>query len=290
MYEIAVENMKLDSHIDPREKIHTFTCFHDNVLPHSHSFLELVYVLDGTAVHGMNGVETVVSAGDYFIIDLGDRHYYNSCEKGRLKIQNLLFEPAFVDKMLVNAKGFSEVLNCYLVKCSNSSGTPTIASRIFHDDDKTVRRLVESIAFEYSAKRIGYLETIRCDLIKLIIGTIRKADRGDNSIASAKVTDVITKYISKHYSEQISLADACREYGYSASYISRKFKEENAMTFSRYLQQVRINEACRLLLSEKRKILDAASSVGYTDIKFFNELFKKYTGSTPREYKRLAKG
>lgn len=52
---------------------------------------------------------------------------------------------------------------------------------------------------------------------------------------------------------------------------------------------MRINEACRLLLAEKRKIIDIAESVGYTDIKFFNELFKKYTGSTPREYRSLGK-
>lgn len=104
MYEIEVENQRLDSHIDPRKKIHTFTCFHNNTLSHTHAFLEFVYVLEGTALHGMNGEETTVTKGDYFIIDFGDKHYYHALEPGRLKIQNLLFHPDFVDRLLVNAK------------------------------------------------------------------------------------------------------------------------------------------------------------------------------------------
>jgi YesN/AraC family two-component response regulator len=61
------------------------------------------------------------------------------------------------------------------------------------------------------------------------------------------------------------------------------------MTFSSYLQKVRINNACRLLANTNNKIEEIAHFVGYSDTKFFNSIFKKVLGSTPREYRNKIK-
>lgn len=279
--------------IDPIEKIHTFVCPQDTSMPHIHRFLELAYVIEGSAVHGMNGEEAVISRGDYIIIDLGDIHYYKALESGTLKIRNLLFLPEFVDRMLVNAKSFSEILNCYLVKCSNGRTPSAVANRIFHDGDGHIFEILEHLAHEYEEKKLGYLETIRCALIELIIETVRKAApehrKSDIGKAMTNSTESICEYITENYMKNITLSDICTEKGYSVPYVSRKFKEENGMTFSRYLQQMRINEARRLLSESNKKIIDIAEIVGYSDIKFFNSLFKKYTGKTPREYRKLSR-
>ncbi|MBQ7821329.1 MAG: helix-turn-helix domain-containing protein [Clostridia bacterium] len=285
----SVNKARVLKYIDPIEKIHTFTRIHTEVSPHIHRFLELAYVLEGTAVHGMNGVEAVIKKGDYIIIDLGDVHYYNAPNNGQFMIQNLLFLPEFVDRMLINAQSFSEVLNCYLVKCSNGKTPLAIANRIFHDDDGRVKDILSHLLNEYEQKKLGYLEAIRCDIIEIIIETIRKASPGNNSFAVSKSTEYICQYISNHFKESITLTDVCNATGYSVPYVSRRFKEENGMTFSRYLQQMRINEARRLLFESNAKIIDIAEHVGYSDIKFFNTLFKKLTGKTPREYRLLCR-
>lgn len=276
-------------YIDPIEKIHTFVCPQDSSGPHIHRFLELAYVIEGSAVHGMNGEEAVISRGDYIIIDLGDIHYYKALESGTLRIRNLLFLPEFVDRMLVNAKSFSEILNCYLVKCSNGRTPSAVANRIFHDEDGHIFEILEHLAHEYEEKKLGYLESIRCALIELIIETVRKAAPEHSGKAVTNSTESICQYIFEHFTENITLSDVCAQNGYSVPYVSRKFKEENGMTFSRYLQQMRINEARRLLSESNDKIIDIAESVGYSDIKFFNSLFKKYTGKTPREYRKLSR-
>jgi AraC-like DNA-binding protein len=276
-------------YIDPKEKVITFKRIHTTVNPHIHHFLELAYILKGSAVHGMNNEKTLVNEGDYIIIDLGDIHYYEPVNNIEFEIQNLLFLPDFVDRMLVNAQSFSEILNCYLVKCSNGKTPLAIANRVFHDENGKIRGLLSKIATEYEEKKLGYLESIRCSIIEIIIETIRKASPDSSSTANSKRTEEICKYISEHFKETISLGDICQSTGYSIPYVSRKFKEENGMNFSKYLQQMRINEARKLLYETNMKIIDIAEYVGYSDIKFFNALFKKFTGKTPREYRMLSK-
>ena len=146
-------------YIDPNEKVITFTRVHTEVNPHIHRFLELAYVLEGSAVHGMNNEKTLIKKGDYIIIDLGDVHSYDPVDNCEFMIQILLFLPDFVDRMLVHAQSFSEILNCYLVKCSNGKTPLAIANRVFHDESGKIRELLSQILTEYEEKKLGYLES-----------------------------------------------------------------------------------------------------------------------------------
>ncbi len=58
------------------------------------------------------------------------------------------------------------------------------------------------------------------------------------------------------------------------------------MTVFEYAQNIRIEEACKLLKTTDKKVIEIAMSVGYKDLKFFNKVFKRYTDTTPREYRK----
>ena len=58
------------------------------------------------------------------------------------------------------------------------------------------------------------------------------------------------------------------------------------MTFQEYVQSVRIRESCRLLVNTQKKVAEIATLVGYTNIKFFNELFRRQMGMTPLQFRR----
>lgn len=58
------------------------------------------------------------------------------------------------------------------------------------------------------------------------------------------------------------------------------------MTFTEYVQKIRIAESCRLLTESEKSITDIAFEVGYANIKFFNKIFKEITNTTPREYRK----
>ncbi len=76
---------------------------------------------------------------------------------------------------------------------------------------------------------------------------------------------------------------------YSLSHISRKFKDETDVSFNKYITEVRIREACRLIANTDKKINEIANLSGYNDIKHFQFTFKKITGKSPRDFKKLFK-
>ncbi|MEV5025411.1 helix-turn-helix domain-containing protein [Paenibacillus sp. LPE1-1-1.1] len=65
----------------------------------------------------------------------------------------------------------------------------------------------------------------------------------------------------------------------------RLFTKHTGMNVTDYLQNIRVDRACDLLQSSNRKVSDIAASVGYHNVAFFNELFKKKTGVSPREFR-----
>ena len=72
-------------------------------------------------------------------------------------------------------------------------------------------------------------------------------------------------------------------------YLSRKFKETIGISFREYLQNTRIEQSCRLLVNTNKKIIDIAQSVGYDDVNFFTDIFKKKMNITPREFRKTKK-
>ncbi len=90
-----------------------------------------------------------------------------------------------------------------------------------------------------------------------------------------------------HYMEGISLEEIAKIAGFSPGYFSGLMKREMGIGFSEYLIQLRMEKAKELLKGSNENIKDICGQVGYSDLKHFNALFKKYTGIKPGEYRKL---
>ncbi|GIO40957.1 response regulator [Paenibacillus apis] len=90
--------------------------------------------------------------------------------------------------------------------------------------------------------------------------------------------------ILERYPSFITLELAAGAIGLNPSYLSRIFKEETRMTFSEYVNRVRIDASCKLLESGKYSIKQISSQVGFTTYNYFFKVFKELTGMTPHAY------
>ncbi|MBQ7821096.1 MAG: helix-turn-helix domain-containing protein [Clostridia bacterium] len=265
--------------------VYSFNCPSDSTRLHEHPYFEISYVLSGSAVHYIEEKgECEIKCGDYFIIDLKTRHKYHASTPGSLVIMNTMFIPEYLTPMLIKVKSFSDVLDFTVSKPYSGVKLPCITDRIFHDDTGKIKELLCNIQEEFRLKSFGYVENIRALLTEFMIETVRKAGVKKRT-QNEPVTAPIKKYIAQNYSRHVSLGDLCKRIGYSEAHISRLFKEENGVSFKSYLQQIRINESCRLLLTTNENIIDIAERVGYSNMKFFNKIFKEHTGKTPKEYR-----
>jgi len=252
---------------------------------HEHDFLEIAYVKQGKATHILNGIKTVIQQGDFLIIDYNSKHSYISFGTEELVIINCIFYPYFIDKTLKKCKNFSDVVNNYEFKYNYTITNNNPANYIFKDSDGIIYRLLDKMLKEYTKKRPGYHEVIRCNLIELIIYAMRKSN-DENKKISDEFCSMIVKYASENLTEKNILGKLASEMNFSTSYLSRRFKEKMEVSFSEYLQRLRIEQSCRLLANTPEKITEIAYLCGYSDMKFFNNIFKKYKGITPREFRR----
>ncbi len=98
--------------------------------------------------------------------------------------------------------------------------------------------------------------------------------------------NAILSRITNHLGEPLSAADLAQELGMNESRFSRFFRRATGNTFTDFVNHVRINRACQLLLESERQITLIGYEVGFNNIANFNRRFLDIKGMTPREYRR----
>ncbi|MFA5658844.1 MAG: AraC family transcriptional regulator [Oscillospiraceae bacterium] len=151
------------------------------------------------------------------------------------------------------------------------------------------------ISNEEFIKRFGSVDDIAVNLATLmsaedyfsnmleqcIIWRMEFSRKGSNNmIKKAK------EYIAKNYNcYEISLISVADAVNLSPTYFSFIFKKYAGKNFVDYLAQVRLDKAKELLCCSSMQVSEIAYKVGFKDYRYFGQIFKKYTGKTPREFK-----
>lgn len=96
----------------------------------------------------------------------------------------------------------------------------------------------------------------------------------------------IMKFIHEHYAdERLSVGEIGDRMEMTSSHLIAVFKESTGTTIKQYLMEYRVEKAKELLTSDRLKIFDVASQVGYKDGEYFAKIFRKFTGLTPSAYR-----
>lgn len=115
-----------------------------------------------------------------------------------------------------------------------------------------------------------------------VVSILRDASGGEDVIANAK------QYLAEHFREDIDRDDVAAVCFISPNYLSKKFRDETGMNLREYINQLRINEAKRLLLSTNMTISEVAGELGYDNSSYFSTVFKKICGVSPVKWREAA--
>ena len=97
-------------------------------------------------------------------------------------------------------------------------------------------------------------------------------------------TDLITRYLEENFTDkELNLAFIAQHFGFSASYLTRKFKQDTGKKFVEYLTDLRMKKAMEIAKGNV-KMYQAAAEVGIPDPNYFSRCFKKYTGMSYSDY------
>jgi len=94
------------------------------------------------------------------------------------------------------------------------------------------------------------------------------------------------RYLLANFRDEIRLEELLKLTGVSKPTFSRLFKKHAGKTFSEFVAQIRLQAACRELAETERSVLEIALSSGFSQVSFFNRIFRRNLRCSPTDYRR----
>lgn len=115
---------------------------------------------------------------------------------------------------------------------------------------------------------------------------IEKMLQKQKIVSPEQIMQKIIYYIDNNYNSDLKLEHLARLFNYNSGYLGKSFKNYTGSNFNTYLDQVRINQAKKLLVNGDMKVYEIAQKVGYKQMDYFYSKFKKYVGMSPLEFRK----
>lgn len=144
-----------------------------------------------------------------------------------------------------------------------------------------------SVLLEIVAKDKGDRFSQQCATHLLISdsGKLNFALPKYSSHRDEKISEV-QDWIFNHSSSVITIVELAKYFNFSERNLKRRFTQATGISINRYVQEVRIDKAKKLLLSTDKTVNEISINVGYENSSFFTRLFKKNTGLTPAKWRK----
>ena len=237
---------------------------------HWHDHYELEIIIEGSGVHQCNGKTTLLQRGDAYLVTYYDFHTITANE--HMEILHFSFPESVVP----------DALNTYIATHSGNL-------QCHFSDEQT----------EYFMQQRMSLQTAVCDkllfsdvnlrflvyeiLISIIRNSTTKAEKSPKQMQRA------VAYINKHFEKSLTLAELATKLELSPNYCGNLFTKTIGTTFNKYLLQVRLRNACRLLATTDTPLAEIAQKCGFNTAEYFFLSFKKTLGITPSAYRAKEK-
>lgn len=265
--------------------------YFENELPgplHRHDFLELGYVIEGDAVQLFSGQEYIFPTGSFWLSDRSCVHQDVYLRKNLFTIffnfSNNLFDQSFMN--LLDDKGLREFMHNALVEQRKMR---QFLSFIPRHTCPEIQPLLEQMANEVTHRGVGWEMVLRGLLARLFSILLQNFDielTNQKKIWSSQLLySEITRYIQENYTS-VTLQSLSQLYHYTPDFLSRLIKENCGLSYSEYIQFVRVEKACGLLENSSEPIDEIIEKVGYHNKRFFYRIFRELMEMTPKEYRK----
>ncbi|HVI44742.1 MAG TPA: AraC family transcriptional regulator [Chitinophaga sp.] len=249
---------------------------------HRHEEIQLTWVQQG---HGTliadNNMHTF-RPNDIFWIGSNQPHVFKSemgSGKKGVEALTLFFNPDGKLAPLLELPEFKKIKS-FITQYSGGFKVPETAAAEVASQMQEVHELQGISRFQSFTGLLQLFSTIR-EPQPLISGSRLSVANEQEGIRIA----YIYNYIMQHFDKDISLEDIAREAHMTPQAFCRYFKKHTRLTFVSFLNEVRINEACKQLADGSfDSIATIAYNCGFNSIANFNRVFKGITGKSPRSY------
>ncbi len=256
------------------------------IRPHWHYYMEIIYMLEGTAeMHDGNNIYNL-ACGEMIIFDSQTVHSIYSVDGGHLRYAVFKLD---INRMTVTANYSPKLRSIFKHARSKSMDihftkeqTGAInAEEIFH-----------RCILEQNAQKYGYDLVVRSEIYRLLIGVLR-CWQDEGFVVENKVFDEdnvfdiysVTEYIDVNLNSNIKVSDIAKICGMSYSHFAKKFQETYRLSCKAYIEEIRIYKVEEFLIFTDFDLTYISQECGFTDCSHMIKSFKRTKGITPKQYR-----
>lgn len=285
---VSYETIKIDTDVNMR-----YSCCTDYgyfVPVHWHDSIEILYVLDGESIINMEQRSYALTKGEFIIIDSKVVHSTSSQTFSRfllIQIPQSFLRTCIPDADFIHFQNVSSISGIPLSESpSSSSALP---------DDRLLssfRCILDGLTELWNTKPEGYrlkYYSYIFDLLYLMMTNfkldISQTEYHQTEKYMERLTTVMA-YVKQHYQEDISLQDISDHLALNPAYFTRFFKKYMNMTFTEYLNTIRLRYIYEDIISTDLSIQTILERNGFTNYKNFMRLFRQTYGCTPSQKRK----
>ena len=238
---------------------------------HWHDYFEIEMLVEGSAEHILNGKKYTLSKGDIYLLSPVDFHEIHPTSP-KTTVMNIMFTEELV----------SDELLFYFFNC-----TENIIGHLDEREYNFLYTIIDRAIAEYSEKQLFSQNMVR-NIIECIFITLgRKFNLVQQSSPSTPSTiHKVLMFIHHHFRDDPSLEDAAFVAGLNPGYFSSYFHQFTGKTYKKYLTELKMNYAKKLLLSGNLSVTEICYNSGYNTLSHFLREFKKFYGITPADMRK----
>lgn len=266
----------------------TKSCENPDYFAHYHEYLEIIYITRGKMKIWLSDKLYEIGRGELIVVNSNETHRLVSVSN-----ESKLISIRFTPKLLCTFQQSPKETRYVLPFLAQSSERPRVYDEGFVKMSGIDGLVLDTLS-EWNQKSVGYELALKSNvlrIIRLVIAFLSeqglnvKAYNGNSNIQ--QIMSAILEYINENF-KVLNENDAAKHFGISYSYFSRSFKQIMNMSFKEYVNHLRINEAQKLLLTSEKSIAAIAEELGFSSPSHFINVFKKFKGCSPKQYKKNA--
>ncbi len=255
---------------------------------HYHDFCELVIVCGGRGLHVLKGESFPVTAGDVFVVQGQQAHYFRECEE--LILLNVMYNPDRLDLpvgLLRRLPGYSALF----VLEPNFRRAHQFSSRLRLNRKYLgmAEALAERMDQEAAGQTRGHEALLQGLLLEMMVFLSRRYGESEATEARALLRmGQLISTLEQRFREPWTLEQMTRDTRLSRTSLLRVFRQATGQPPIDYLISLRVAAAMKLLRQTDQGITDIAFETGFTDSNYFARQFRRICGCTPSAFRRRA--
>ena len=242
---------------------------------HSHNAIELIFVNIGTIYCHVGDEALTLSKGDILIINSDVVHYIEAFAYASITYIQTELQEYFT-------LGDSPETMLYEF-ISHTKSSPYF----FSDKEDELHDIFYSMkaeAYGQSSFYDIYIKSLLYHLTGFLFRNGMLVSLDAEILHRLEPLLPVTELIEMNYSHSLSLDMLCDKIKYNKFELCRKFKQVTGKTVVEYINYIRLYHAKKLLQENKKNITEIAFLCGFSSVQYFNKVFKKYNGCSPKTY------